>query len=256
MSVKPACAPAQELSPAVVTWEVVEESAITIRNLRGEINSQEKNIAIGGVFKELRTPLLKHSRHDKSAPGWVSIFTGPEGQRRFGCDRRHAEKHILVHDAFAPHVGRMYPTCDLPSGFRPLALLARLALDERFPPPLLAKYLDNGRIHSNSTEQDIRKIGLGLGILESKSRVTEEPVEQPAQNPISELRARMDDAGLDAVLEAMPLQMRSQLRLRLQEENNRGRVRQEATEAEAKVIRKAKVAIANRNAASAKRRAA
>jgi hypothetical protein len=231
---------------ANVTWEIVEESASQIRNLRGEINAQEKNIAIGGVFKRLRDPLLKHSRYDKTAPGWVSIFIGKEGRRRFGCDRRIAEKHILMADAFG-HVGSIVPTCDLPSSFSAFALLAKLALDEKFPPTLLAKYLDDKRIHSNSTEREIRKIGLILGILELKPRPVERAAEEPTPDPISDLRTRLDDVGIDGFFAAMSPEFRAQVHARVQAEIGHRDAHRKASEAEAKAISKAKAAIAVRN---------
>jgi hypothetical protein len=178
----------------------------------------EKFIAIGGVFRELRDHLGKRSRHDKEHLGWHRTFSGPERHSRFGCDRRVAEKAIRIFETFR-HVGEIFPTCALPSSFSALASLAALNLTSA----QLVRYVTAKKIGPNTTEREVTKLGIDLGLIKPRSKKSK-PATQSASPIIPEVmwayhhapdKDRLDlleSIGVDEILKSQRLRTQIQER--------------------------------------------
>jgi hypothetical protein len=195
---------------------LIKHTATAVTALMSEMNSAATYIRSGGKFENLHEHLVKNNPKDKTRIGWYRAFSKDEN--RFGLSRRTAEAHIDIHAAFSD-LGNMLPTSKLPQSLRPLHLLATLKLTTE----QLVGLVDTGNIGPMSTEGDIRRIGIELGLVERKTKPVKVEVETTKPNLIKvydaatlEQRwALYSHLTVRGLLQDIPNDMRSELAGRL-----------------------------------------
>src|SRR5262245_48484869 len=131
---------------------LIKQAAGYINNLWQQNNAAETYIAAGREFSNLKDHLFKNSRkHDTTRIGWQKAFDPKENL--FACDRRQAERYIVIYEAFF-HTGNVLPVWKLPQSFRALFALAKLKLSSE----RLRQLSDGGAIKHDSTESEVKKI--------------------------------------------------------------------------------------------------